>query len=83
MAVSSTDWLGAFCDALDVRENTLMNAMNDVIRNRSPIPLRRNRVSVPRRSLQDGAGTILLNAKLAVMGNHVVLQMPSVEITIR
>ena len=82
VAVSSTDWLRAFCDVLDVRENALMDAMNSVIRDRPPIPLWRNRMDVPRSALQDGARTILLYAKLAVMRNHVVFQMWRVEIAI-
>src|SRR5437762_13993482 len=82
-AVGWSAWLGAFGDAFNMSENSLMNAMNDVIRNRPPIPLRRNGMGVPRSAMQDGARTMLRNAKLAVMRNHVVLQMWRVEIATR
>src|SRR5688572_30246363 len=60
-----------------------MNLMDDVIGNRSPIPLRRNGVAIPCRALEDAAVDRVSDAEFAALGHHAIFEVRGVKVVIR
>ena len=72
-----------FDGALDVVEDALMDAMNHVIGNRPPIPLRRQAVCEPSSALQHNLAVVLDEAELTVMRNHVTVKVRCLDVLIQ
>ncbi len=68
--------------AFDVVENPEMNAVDDLVGDRSPVEVRRNRMGVPGGPFQEDFFAKLREAELAAPGYHVTLEMGRVELLV-